>query len=544
MHRRFGVELYGINLSDVKYCKNPPSNRTIRNDCSSKKNLSVPFSGDKILFFYLEQVMTSSSSPGYLSLPTMWTQTAQAVVFGFLRSFAAVDLDRHMDCPSDVVSVVLMFWFSPRVNKECRSVLSRGYREYVSSGDSSLVVTLHPAKRPWCFIQAPYAQALECQSESSDWDEEAPAIVIDNGSSMIKAGFAGDDAPRAVFPSVVGRPRQQSVMVGMAQRDACVGDEVWNRHGIMAESYPLQRGIVTNWEDMEKIWHHTLYNELRIQPEEHPVLLTDPPLNPKANREKMVQIMFDCFNVPAMYTCCDAVLSLYASGRRTGLVLSCGDGICHAVPIYEGSLLRDAVQEVQLGGRDLTEHLRKLLNQSGCSFTTRRWGMGIEMVRDIKEKLCYVASDSSYDTSSDIEKKYELPDGQVIMVGEERFRCAEALFELSTMDSAFDTGIDRMIIEAINGCATDMRSDFYRNIVLSGGSTLFPNIDVRLTKEIAAVCPSKIIDDVKIIAPPERKYTAWIGGSILASLSTFQDMWITKDEYDESGPSIVHRKCF
>ncbi|XP_061528665.1 actin, cytoskeletal 3-like [Phycodurus eques] len=273
-----------------------------------------------------------------------------------------------------------------------------------------------------------------------------------------------------------------------------------------------------------KIWHRTFYNELRIAPEEHSVLRTSP-LNPKSNREKITQVMFETFKLPGMYVAMQAVLSLYAIGRTTGIVVGSGDGETHMVPIY------------------LTGYLMKILSERGYSFTTTA---DHEVVRDMKEKLCYVALDFEKEmetavTSSSLDKSYELPDGQVVTIGNERFRCPEPLFKpnLLGMESS---GVHQTAFDSIMKCDMDTRKHLYANMVLSGGSTMCPGIAERMQKELTDLAPPTV--KVKIIAPPARKYSVWIGGSILASLDTFQKMWITKQDYDEIGPCVVHRKCF
>jgi actin len=371
-------------------------------------------------------------------------------------------------------------------------------------------------------------------------DEQRLSIVCDNGSGMVKCGNSGEDAPRCVFPSIVGRPKEDQCMMGSVRKEYYIGDDAAARKGILMIRYPIEHGVVTNWDDMEKIWHHTFYNEMRVNPEDHNVLLTEAPMNPKQNREKMTQIMFETFNVPAMYVGIQAVLSLYSSGRCSGIVLDSGDGVTHAVPIYEGYSLRHSIMRADYAGRDLTEYMMKLLMEGGHRFVTTGEK---EIVRSIKEQLCHVAIDFEEEMASkkSVEEEFELPDGSIINIGNPRFRCSEALFHPMHIGMEHP-GFHEMVHQSIQKCDIDVRRDLYANIVLSGGSTMFPGLPERLTKEMSNLAPSSV--KPKVIAPPERKYSVWIGGSILSSLTTFQSMWISKREYDEAGPTIVHDKCF
>eukprot|EP00210_Caulerpa_lentillifera_P005060 g4833.t1 len=371
-------------------------------------------------------------------------------------------------------------------------------------------------------------------------------IVFDNGSGMMKAGFSGEDTPRAVFPCLVGRPRSGAtglVQVESTRKGIFVGDDAQHRRGILTLNHPIDYGIVTDWEDMENVWHYTFYEQLKVAPEEHPILLTEAPLNPKNNREKMTQIMFETFSVPSVYVSIQAVLSLYASGRTTGIVLDAGDGVTHTVPIYEGYALPHAVLRLELAGRDLTSYMAKLLLERGVSFLT---ASELEIVREIKEQTCYVAQDFRAELdlanqSTSCETNFTLPDGQVIAVGSERFRCPEALFQ-PHMIGVEAVGIQDTAFNSIMRCDLDIRRDLYGNIVMSGGTTMFPGVAQRIQKELMDLTPSSM--KIKVVAPPERKYSVWIGGSVLTSLSTFENMWISQAEYDEAGPSIIHRKCF
>jgi len=251
----------------------------------------------------------------------------------------------------------------------------------------------------------------------------------------------------------------------------------------------------------------------------------------------MLEIMFGKFNVPAVYIAIQAVLSLYASGRTTGVVLDSGDGVSHTVPIYEGFSIPQAVGRLDLSGREITEYLARLLTERGYSFTSTAER---EIVRDIKEKLCFV----SYDPSNlkVEEKEYLLPDGNVILIGDERSRACEPLFRPDLLGMDFTEGVQKILFDSVMKSDVDLRKDLFSNIVLSGGTTMFEGFSHRLEKEVTQLIGSNNVS-VKVSAPEQRNFSVWSGGSILASLKTFDQMWISKKEYEESGPSIVHRKC-
>eukprot|EP01084_Bolivina_argentea_P218318 370503_1 len=242
----------------------------------------------------------------------------------------------------------------------------------------------------------------------------------------------------------------------------------------------------------------------------------------------MTEIMFETFNVPNFYVCITAVLALYASGRTKGVVLNSGYDVTHSVPI-DDYCLPNAVTKLNLAGRHITEHLSKqLLFKLGSSYLQAN-KIKHETIRDIKEKICHIALNCEEEL--ELEQKYELPDGQVFTVGYPEIQAPECLFKPDSVDIDQD-GINRLIFSSINKCDIDIRKDLFENIVVTGGSTMYQGFAERLLKEIKYLSDDDSYQ-YKIIAPPERKYSVFIGGSILASLSTFEEMWITKEAYDE-----------
>jgi len=375
-------------------------------------------------------------------------------------------------------------------------------------------------------------------------------IVIDNGTSIVKAGFAGGDKPRVVFRSHVGRPKHMRIMPGGALEGSdafdekgkplFVGSKADEHRGALLLSYPMEHGIVTNWADMEKVWLHVYAKEnLNVSREEHAVLLTEAPLNPISNREKAAEIFFEAMNVPALYCSMQAILSLYASGRTTGVVLDCGDGVTHSVPVYEGFALPHAIMRMDLAGRDVTNQLQLLLRRGGHSFNT---SAEMEVVRHIKETCCVVAFNAKEEESQGVRDtkkcQYQLPDGTTIELGTESFRAPEILFQPDLIGSEY-RGVHDCLVKSIMKSDLDLRRGLFSQIVLAGGSTLFPGFGDRLLNELRKHPQAPRDTKIRIAAPPERIYSTWIGGSILASLSTFKSMWCSKADYHEQGSRLL-----
>lgn len=358
---------------------------------------------------------------------------------------------------------------------------------------------------------------------------ENQTIVIDNGSGYIQAGFAGDDAPMLEVPALIGRDAQGTV--------TAIGHEAEQSYGSLNITCPAEHGIITDWDDMVMLWGYT-FDKLGVDPAEHPVLITEKPLNPKANRERTMQLMFEHFNIPAFYIATEAVLSLYASGRTTGITLHSGDGVTHTVPVYEGYALPHAVIRMDLAGRDVTDHLTQLINKNGhaiCGDKQR------DDVQAIKEQHCYIAVDFEAEETKGATPQTVPFEGTHITLANELFTAPEVLFrpELIGMDSA---GVAETLYNSVMKCDVDIRKDLYANIVLCGFNTAFPGFAERVQQEVAKLAPPTM--KIKIIAAPERKYSSWIGGSILASLSFFPQELISYDEYERYGASVVHRKQF
>jgi actin-related protein len=377
--------------------------------------------------------------------------------------------------------------------------------------------------------------------------DEISTVVIDNGSSMCKAGFTGDKTPQFVFPCVVGRPRDERRGFSICQSDFYIGDQVNACRWLLNIRSPIEGGRIIDWDGLEQIWQYIFKYQLCVDPEEHPVLMTESSPFFSHPREEMAQVLFETFQVPSFYIANPAVLSLYSSGRRTGIVLESGDGLTQIVPIYEGGSILHAIITPKIAGGDITTWIQKIVIQYRIPWSSL---VGQNIIRDVKEKLAYVALDFEAEKlkatyTADCEACINLFNDSELLLNSECFLCPEPLFKpdlLMKPDYLWNDSIDVALFNSIRKCDVSIQKDMYANIVLSGGTTMFQGLPERIEKEITHLAPA--MTKIKVIAPRERKYGAWIGGSILASLDSFPQMVIIREEYDEYGKGIVCRKCF
>lgn len=381
-------------------------------------------------------------------------------------------------------------------------------------------------------------------------------VVCDNGTGFVKVGYAGTNFPVAIYPSVVGRPilraEEKSAETGIQVKDIMVGDEAAALRSSLQMSYPMENGIVRNWEDMKHLWDYTFFEKLKVDPKECKIMLTEPPMNPKVNRERMAEVMFEQYNFQGLFIAIQAVLTLYAQGLLTGVVIDSGDGVTHIVPVYEGFALPHLTRRLDVAGRDVTRYLIKLLLIRGYAFNRTA---DFETVRQIKEKLCYV----SYDL--DLEKKlanettvlvenYTLPDGRVIKVGSERFEAPECMFQPHLVDVE-SPGVAELLYNTVQAADIDIRSELYKHVVLSGGSSMYPGLPSRLEKEVKQLYLTRTLNGditrlnkfkVKIEDPPRRKHMVFIGGSVLADIMKDREaFWVTRQEYQELGVAALEK---
>ena len=386
---------------------------------------------------------------------------------------------------------------------------------------------------------------------------DKPPIVCDNGTGFVKCGFAGDNFPSHIFPSIIGRPvlRAEESVADIQLKDIMVGDEVTKARDMLETSYPITNGIVKNWEDMTHLYDYTFNERLKIDPKEHKIMLTEAAMNPKKNREQLVETMFETYGFQGVHCSIQAVLTLYAQGLLTGVVVDSGDGVTHIVPVYEGFALPQSIRRLDVAGRHLTEYMIKLLQLRGYTFNRTA---DFEVVREIKEKVCYVGYDLALEKKLALEtttvmQSYTLPDGRVIKVGAERFEAPEALFEPAMID-VDGKGLADLVFEVINVSDINVRAELYKHIVLSGGSTMYPGLPSRLEKDIKALYLKHVakgdMEQAKklklgIEDPPRRKHMVFLGGSVLADIMKDKEaFWMTKADYEEKGIEEVLKKCF
>ncbi|CAH3162994.1 unnamed protein product, partial [Pocillopora meandrina] len=409
-----------------------------------------------------------------------------------------------------------------------------------------------------------------------------PACVIDNGTGYTKMGFAGNTEPQYILPTAiaikesakVGDQAQRRAAKGITDLDFYIGDEAVEAPGY-ATKWPIRHAIVEDWDLMERFWEHCIFKYLRAEPEDHYFLLTEPPLNTPENREYTAEIMFESFNIPGLYIAVQAVLALAASwtsrqvGERTltGTVIDSGDGVTHVIPVAEGYVIGSCIKHIPIAGRDITFFVQQLLREREAGIPPEQ---SMETAKTIKERWGYICPDIAKEFAKyEAEpakwiKKYEGVNAITkkpfaVDVGYERFLGPEIFFHPEFSNPDFTTPLSEVVDNVIQNCPIDVRRPLYKNIVLSGGSTMFRDFGRRLQRDIKRAVDARLKlseqlsggrikpkpIDTQVITHHMQRYAVWFGGSMLASTPEFYTVCHTKADYDEHGPSICrHNPVF
>jgi actin-related protein len=412
-----------------------------------------------------------------------------------------------------------------------------------------------------CFVlgRLNFFEAKKGVRKKMETRPEVPVIVIDSGSYHVRAGYPGEAGPRVSMPSLVGQPRNKGAAMAAGIHEYEVGYAAQEKRGMLQCNYPIRSGLVTNWNDVERLWSHIIFRELRVIPEDHCFVLTQPANAPQDQKEKILELAMETFNVDSLYLGCAPVFSLYSYGRTTGVVLDSGRDVTSAVPIYEGYALGRHVTSSTIAGETLTKYLCQLLKQKGYAFDTL---VELELINSMKERLCYVRNPS--DPSTEPGTSFSLPDGQQIPLDEHRHMCPEILFNCSILGDMYapkckmltdageeynpsiPKGISWLVFAAINNCEPSMRQRLFNEIVLAGGNTLFSGTRNRMQEEITLFYRETHVNEglipISVSEMACRQYSAWLGGCMLSRTSMFPHLTVNRREYEEQGHRVIHCK--
>ena len=375
--------------------------------------------------------------------------------------------------------------------------------------------------------------------EHEDIDDDAQPLVLDLGSRVIKYGFSGDDRPRVIVPNIIGKVTSaNNVMIGMPVRDIYIGDEAQSKRGNLEMMHPMLNGIIHNFDLFEKVLHHVFYNEIKVAPEMHPLLITEHPLNPKYNREGLLEIAMETYNIPGVHFSIPGVLNYYASvesaNDESGLFIDCGSGVTSVVPVYRGEVLANSIVRQNWAGEVCTDRLMQLLQASGHTSALN----SREVIESMKIQIASLSQDDTPGISSTVIS----PAGEEVRIKREHILCMEPLFNPQVLGSDL-LGIHQLAFSSLKSCPVSTHTELCNRIVLSGGSTTCPGFETRFFNELTQLLPADLSQLAHLIAHPQRKYTTWIGGSKFAVSKLFLKSMISLREYNEYGPSIAYRKC-